>query len=413
MRKIIMPKRTSPHLRTLTLILLATLLAFSQQSFSAQAAPLLATALPEGRTYDQAHNTGFIDWNTEVIYENIYHRDGSSLPPEEGGASCNSGCTENVTRLHGGGIVSGSFLRDVTYFETMVAYEWVGTGVGSATLTACSVSTTTNMTKSNNSAAGFVSLILSVPAGCRDWSLSASGGHIHFRSIDALYVTPTATPTASLTPTGTLLPTNTATATAAATATATFTATSTNQPTATYTYTASPTETGTLEPTATFTATATEEPPATPWVVTVPVVIVIQEQNVEVSSGSGSLSSQAVTPTPPFSQGFAGFGGSTCTYALRTFVYVDSNDDKLMSPSEGAEGLEIVIMDQSYARLGNRYTQEGQVVFCLGSGQLGETLHVEIPYLHQAQTVNISKSLSEDVEVWFRLDQPTLPLYLP
>ena len=84
-----------------------------------------------------------------------------------------------------------------------------------------------------------------------------------------------------------------------------------------------------------------------------------------------------------------------------------------MSPSEGAEGLEIVIMDQSYARLGNRYTQEGQVVFCLGSGQLGETLHVEIPYLHQAQTVNISKSLSEDVEVWFRLDQPTLPLYLP
>lgn len=409
-----MTKRNSSHLRTLALILLATLLIFSQQTFRVQAAPLLATALPEGRTYDQAHNTGFIDWAGSIQYENLYHRDGTSLPAEEGGAACGSGCTENVSRINNGATVSGSFLRDVTYFETMVAYEWTGTGVGSATVTACSASKTTNMTKSNNSAAGFVSLILSVPTGCRDWSLHASGGHIHLRSTDALYVTPTATPTASLTPTGTLLPTNTATATA--TATATFTATSTNQPTAIYTYTPSPTETGTLEPTATFTATATEEPPATPWVVTVPVVIVIQEQNVEVSAGSGSsgsLSSQAVTPTPPFSQSFAGFGGSSCAYALRTFVYVDSNNDKLMSPSEGAEGLEIVIMDQSYARLGSRYTQEGQAVFCLGSGQLGRTLRVEIPYLHQAQTVNISKSLDEDVEVWFRLDQPTLPLYLP
>ena len=84
-----------------------------------------------------------------------------------------------------------------------------------------------------------------------------------------------------------------------------------------------------------------------------------------------------------------------------------------MSPSEGAEGLEIVIMDQSYARLGSRYTKEGQAVFCLGGGQMGRTLRVDIPYLHQSQTVNISKNLDEDVEVWFRLEPPTLPLYLP
>ena len=399
---------------TTYLVLSILLLVFAlvpAQTETAQAAPRFATALAEGRTYDQAHNTGYIDWNGNVVYANLHHSDGSSLPPSEGGGSCGgSGCTENVTRINSGSSVSGSFQREVTYFEAMVAYQWSGTGVGSVTVKACSSTRTTDLRKPANSDAGFNSFILSVPAGCRTWSVSASNGFVHFRSVDAEYVTPTATPTASLTPTGTLPPTFTATATS----TATFTATSTNQPTATFTLT--PTETGTPEPTATFTATATDAPPpGTPWVITVPVVIVIQEQNVEVSggSGTGSLSSYAVTPTPHFSQGYTGFGGSNCTYALRTFVYVDSNQDKLMSPSEGAEGLEIVIMDQSYARLGSRYTKEGQAVFCLGGGQMGRTLRVDIPYLHQSQTVNISKNLDEDVEVWFRLEPPTLPLYLP
>ena len=383
----------------LTLLILVFALVPAQTE-TAQAAPLFASALPEGRTLDEEHNNGLIDWNGSVSYTTIYHRDGV----------CN--CDENVTRINSGSSVSGNFQRDVTYFEAMVAYQWEGTGVGSVTVKACNSSRTTDLAKPANSDAGFNSFILSVPAGCRDWSVSASGGHVLFRSVDAEYVTSTATPTASLTPNGTLEPT--ATFTATATSTATFTATSTNQPTATFTST--PTETGTPEPTATFTATATDAPPpGTPWVITVPVVIVIQEQNVEVSggSGSGSLSSYAVTPTPHFSQGFTGFGGSNCTYALRTFVYVDSNQDNLMSPSEGAEGLESVIMDQSYARLGSRYTKEGQAVFCLGGGQMGRTLHVDIPYLHQSQTVNISKNLDKDFEVWFRLEPPTLPLYLP
>ena len=401
-----------PLIYTLIFFILISALALPAQTESAQAAPLAATALPEGRTYDQAHNSGYIDWAGSVAYANLYHRDGTSLPPSEGGASCGSGCTENVTKINSGATVSGRFQRDVTYFEAMVAYQWVGTGVGSATVKACSSTRTTNMSKPANTDAGFNSFIISVPAGCRDWSVSASGGHVHFRSVDAEYVTPTATPTASLTPTGTLLPTFTATATSTnistATSTASLTVTSTNLP-STATFTATNTN---IPPTATFTATATEvRPLATPWVITVPVVIVIQEQNVEVN---GNLSSYAMTPTPPFPQNHTtGFGGSNCINALRTFVYVDSNEDKLMSPSEGAEGLEIVIMDQSYARLGSRYTQEGQAVFCLGSGQMGRTLRVDIPYLHQSQTVNISKNLDQDVEVWFRLEPPTLPLYLP
>jgi len=142
----------------------------------------------------------------------------------------------------------------------------------------------------------------------------------------------------------------------------------------------------------------------------VPVVVVIQEQNV--TSGGGGLSSYAMTPTPPVAP-YYGYGGGSCNFALRTFVYVDDNDDKLMSPDEGADGLEAVIMDQSYARLGSRYTKEGQAVFCLYPSLYGRTLRVELPYLHQAQDVQIPGNLDKDIEVWFRLEPPTLPIYLP
>jgi len=46
-------------------------------------------------------------------------------------------------------------------------------------------------------------------------------------------------------------------------------------------------------------------------------------------------------------------------------------------------------------------------------GLYGETLQVQLPYLHQAQQIQIPKNINKDVEVWFRLKQPTLPLYLP
>lgn len=52
------------------------------------AAPPSASALVEGRTYDQAHGTGYIDWSGTVGYVQIIHKDGSYLPPGEGGASC-------------------------------------------------------------------------------------------------------------------------------------------------------------------------------------------------------------------------------------------------------------------------------------------------------------------------------------
>ncbi|MBC8508395.1 MAG: hypothetical protein H8D34_26360 [Chloroflexi bacterium] len=245
-------------------ILLIFLLLFIN-ALQAQAAPRFATALVEGRTYDQAHDWGKIDWSGSVLYENFYHRDGTSLPPSEGGASCGgSGCWENVTKINSGATVSGVFARDVTYFEAMVAYEYQGTGVGSVVVTACSSSLTTNLRKPNNSDPGFNSFILTVPAGCRNWSVRASGGHVHLRSVDALYVPPTATPspTMTTTPTFTFTPTNTATFTP--TPTYTFTPTNTATFTATPTYTFTPTNTATFTATATYTFTPTNTATFTP-----------------------------------------------------------------------------------------------------------------------------------------------------
>ena len=153
------------------------------------AAPQLAFVLPEGRVHDQVHNSGYIDWGGSVQYVYLTHKDGTSLPPEEGGTYCGSGCTEWVTRIGNGGIASGSFDRDASYFEAMVAFTRDG-GVGTATLWACGAVTTWYLYNTGGSLPGFVSMPVSVPAGCRSWSLSASGGYVDFRAVEVGYIGP-------------------------------------------------------------------------------------------------------------------------------------------------------------------------------------------------------------------------------
>jgi len=230
---------------------------FLWTSTSTNAAPLAAIALQEGRTYDQAHDTGYIDWSGSAQYVVVTHRDGSSLPPQEGGTFCTPSCTEWVTRLGNGGTASGAFDRNVAYFEVMVEFT-PDANVGKSTLRACSAVDTWTL-QSGSGLPGFVSMVLSVPAGCRSWSLTASGGYVDFRSIDVNYIgppstatptpslPPTLTPTITLTPTGSFTPTSTAsptgTMTPSRTPTMTYTPTLTFTPTATYTNTASPTPT--------------------------------------------------------------------------------------------------------------------------------------------------------------------------
>ena len=244
-------------------ILLIFLLLFLN-ALQAQAAPRFATALIEGRTYDQAHNWGKIDWGRSIWYTNIYHRSMTVKSPDEGGELCTSGCTEPVTHISSGSSISGSFQRDVTYFEAMGAFEWVGGGVGTITVFACGSSASWNLQKPKNNTPGFNSFAVSVPAGCRTWSVRASGGHVHVRSVDAYYVTPTATPSPTMTSTSTITftPTNTPTFTPTPTYTLTPTNTATFTPTSTYTFT--PTNTATFTPTPTYTFTPTNTATFTP-----------------------------------------------------------------------------------------------------------------------------------------------------
>jgi hypothetical protein len=208
-------------------------------AFIPQPAPLFAAPLPEGRTLDEGHDSGYIDWSGGVGYANLFHRDGI----------CPSGCPEDVTQISSGGAVSGVLAGDVSYFEVMLAYSGAG-GFGTATIQACSSSYSVYLGV-GGATPGFNSFALSVPSGCTSWSVSASGGVVYFRSVDAnySYIPPTSTFTPSPTPTETETPT----------------------PTHTETFTPTPTETETPTPTPTSTETLTPTPSDTPTLSNTPV----------------------------------------------------------------------------------------------------------------------------------------------
>jgi len=159
------------HIKTTLFFLLLFLSAF---------APRFASALLEGRTLDEGHDSGYFDWSGSVWYEDLWHDDLVF--------GCNGGCLEQVTRINDGSSVGGSFRGgvDVNYFEVMVAR---GNGLGTATITACSSSYSLFL-GSGGATPGFNSVSLYVPPGCGSWSLSASGGVVYFRSADANYSAP-------------------------------------------------------------------------------------------------------------------------------------------------------------------------------------------------------------------------------
>ena len=131
-----------------------------------------------------------------------------------------------------------------------------------------------------------------------------------------------------------------------------------------------------------------------------------------VSSG-GSFS--AVTPVPYSGQGgVAAFGGLSCGgYYIRARVYVDDNQDKMMSPAEGITGLQVFFMDQTYARLGSTYSLDGKAEFCIPVTQYGKSVLIDIPYLQLFGTLQIPDQPNQDLEIWFPGEPPVLPLFLP
>ncbi len=185
--------------------------------------------------------------------------------------------------------------------------------------------------------------------------------------------------------------------------------------TPTYTFTPSITPTGT--PPTSMPATSTPIPRSL-IVITVPAVITIQDANTntnETNPGGGAGSFSAVTPIPWTGQGgVAVLGGMSCGgYYIRTRVYVDDNQDKMMSPAEGITGLQVFFLDQTYARLGTVYTTDGKAEFCIPVTHYGKSLLIDIPYLQLFGTVQIPDQPNQDLEIWFPGETPTLPLFLP
>jgi hypothetical protein len=391
--------------KTTVLILIAAFVVALMPQYPTRA----ATPLPEGRTYDEGHDAGYIDWSdTSLIrYVDQSHKD----------AVCPGGCSHNMTRITSPAYVSGSFERDVTYFEAMLIVQPGDLSYGGAKITACGAEVV-NWLGGPGKQPGLVSVPLTVPPGCRDWKIEALDvggplvGYIVLYSVDANYAAEPDTPTHTHTYTPTATFTNTHTPTVSLTATGTFTATATR------------TSTGTVVP-------STSTPvPVTPQVivVTVPVIIINNTNNSENSnqpggSGSGSSGSggngsfTAVTPVP-WSQGQGGAvgfasGGYCSNVYVHVRVYVDYNNDGMMSPSEGVTGLQVFFLDQAYARLGSAYTVDGQTSFCLSPILYGKTLYVDIPYLQRMASQAIPEDPTMDMEIYFPGEPPTLPLYLP
>jgi hypothetical protein len=154
-------------------------------------------------------------------------------------------------------------------------------------------------------------------------------------------------------------------------------------------------------------------------VILVPNIIIHNSNsNANTSSGGGSSGASgftAVTPAPMQGQGGAALWGATICggYYIRVRVYVDDNQDKLMAPAEGISGLQVFLLDQTYARLGSAYSVEGQIAFCIPPAQYGKPVYIDIPYLQQFRSVQIPEQPERDLEIWFPGEPPILPVYLP
>ena len=161
-------------------------------------ASLFPKYLKSGRTYDQ--ETDYIQWNGNVSYINLYHRDNTTKPPSEGGASCINGCTEQVTRIKDGGSVSGNFTYLKT-FSVQVAYSG-SSSVGTAVIKACGKTVLTqDLYLDGSSAPGFNNFptpAWNVPtSGDCTWSISATGGYVDFRAVTTTFRS-TSAPTVDL-----------------------------------------------------------------------------------------------------------------------------------------------------------------------------------------------------------------------
>lgn len=97
---------------------------------------------------------------------------------------------------------------------------------------------------------------------------------------------------------------------------------------------------------------------------------------------------------------------------------------------EGIEGVSAKLVDADYNLLEEIAMENGVVKFCVPAAQAGQLVYVDIPYLLRSGSVQIPKLQNQQngsnpfgngnttvtvptLELFFKLDAPTLPLSLP
>jgi len=140
--------------------------------------------LPCGRTYD--HQTEYFDRSAGAGYVMLQHKDGTSLPAGEGGASCDvsGGCLENVTRLADGESLTGTI--DGIHTLTVQGASSLHDGVGWMTFEACGgVVVDENLRRGTSGLPGFTnSDAFTLPPGTRcSFTIRAHGGYVDVRAV--------------------------------------------------------------------------------------------------------------------------------------------------------------------------------------------------------------------------------------
>lgn len=147
-------------------------------------APMFPAYLHDGRTYDQERD--YIAWEGPVGTVSLRHRDGTTLPPSEGGASCAATCTGTVTRIANGGRIRGRFSY-VQSFSVQIA-STSDPGAGTAILDVCGTTLPRiALGGGTSSTPGFTNQpqpAFAVPtAGECAWSVRAEGGYVDLRAV--------------------------------------------------------------------------------------------------------------------------------------------------------------------------------------------------------------------------------------
>ncbi len=122
----------------------------------------------------------------------------------------------------------------------------------------------------------------------------------------------------------------------------------------------------------------------------------------------------ALLPTPltalPASTGLGGLRPD-CKSSLVVIVYSDDNRDEMPSPGEAISGVQIILTDSTFSRLGTAYARDGKAEFCLPEGKV---FYVDLPYfqitrIYQPGITNAGNSNTLEI----RINPPVLPVRLP